>query len=250
MLKERGKFEGMLNVIRFNWPFFAFAIALTVFILLCGWYFPFNLGLQAVFIGFVWCGVTLSLVISHWVYDRSDLYRFGWLRLNKNPQSILTINAGFDETSALIKRKIPSAEVLIADIYNEEIHSEPSIRRAQKRYPRSPKTIHVDASQLPFETEQFDVVFAILVLHEIRDRQKRIEALVQLRKVLKKEGVLIITEHLRDMPNFLAYSIGFFHFYSQQTWLRDFKSANLVVKEELKITPFVSSFILTHGNPS
>jgi ubiquinone/menaquinone biosynthesis C-methylase UbiE len=250
MVSKRGKFEGALNVVQFNWPFFVFAIGFAfvwlVFVLLLQW------PILVCFFGLavVLYGVFASLIASYWVYDLSGLYRFKWVSLSETPKSILTVNAGFDETSALLKTHFPSAEFVIGDIYNEEINPEPSIRRAQKRYPKSKETIHLEMPLLPFQKHKFDTVFAILVLHEIRTSEQRVVALKEMKRVLHPKGAIVVTEHLRDFPNFMAYTFGVLHFYSRKTWLGDFEAAELTVKQEIRITPFVRSFILTNGSSS
>ena len=59
------------------------------------------------------------------------------------------------------------------------------------------------------------------------------------------KGQVIVTEHLRDTANFIAYNIGFLHFHSKETWLQTFRNAGFKVFQEIKITPFISTFILT-----
>jgi hypothetical protein len=49
---------------------------------------------------------------------------------------------------------------------------------------------------------------------------------------------------LRDLPNFMAYNIGYFHFLSKASWLDTFEKTQLTLKTELKITPFISTFLL------
>lgn len=67
----------------------------------------------------------------------------------------------------------------------------------------------------------------------------------ELKRILKPKGEIVITEHLRDVSNFLAYNIGFFHFYSKSTWLKIFKSAELNMQKEEKLTSFISTFTLS-----
>ena len=54
----------------------------------------------------------------------------------------------------------------------------------------------------------------------------------------------IVTEHLRNTINFLAYNIGFFHFHAKATWLKTFESAGFRVTEEIKISAFITTFTL------
>jgi hypothetical protein len=51
-----------------------------------------------------------------------------------------------------------------------------------------------------------------------------------------------MVEHLRDFPNFLAFSIGFTHFFSRSTWKKAFVTAGFSFFEEIKFTPFMSVF--------
>jgi hypothetical protein len=64
--------------------------------------------------------------------------------------------------------------------------------------------------------------------------------------VLRDGGKIIVMEHLRDLPNFLAYTIGFFHFHSRAAWIKSFELAELKLEWEEKQTSFISLFILTN----
>ena len=74
---------------------------------------------------------------------------------------------------------------------------------------------------------------------------KRTAFFRELRRVLKPDGEIFVTEHFRDLPNFLAYTIGCFHFLSRaRTWERTFAEAGLRIAREQKTTPFITTFIL------
>jgi hypothetical protein len=49
-------------------------------------------------------------------------------------------------------------------------------------------------------------------------------------------------EHLRDFPNFVAFTIGFTHFFSKATWKKAFEEAGFTSFNETKFTPFMSIF--------
>ena len=57
------------------------------------------------------------------------------------------------------------------------------------------KLIQASAYNLPFENNSLDLVYIITVLQEIPDRQK---ALAEIKRVLKPEGILAVTEFLPD----------------------------------------------------
>ena len=61
-------------------------------------------------------------------------------------------------------------------------------------------------------------------------------------RLCKDSGKVIMVEHLRDFPNFLAFSIGFAHFFSRAVWKRCFERAGFSHFHEIKFTPFMSVF--------
>jgi len=240
--------QGVANIIRFNWHFYAVAgaalatggVALGA---LPAAVQPFALGL----LGLVALVIIASLVVSFYVYDVSDLYALHWLT-GLEQARILNINAGFDETSGILQHKFPNCQLTIADFYNPQTHTEVSIQRARRAYPPVPGTVAIGTYQLPFADSAFDAVVAILSAHEIRDDHERAAFFRELRRVTSPTGRIFVTEHLRDWNNFMAYTVGFFHFHSRATWLRTFEQAGLVVVQATKTTPFITTFILKNGN--
>ncbi|NMH28312.1 class I SAM-dependent methyltransferase [Flavobacterium silvaticum] len=189
----------------------------------------------------------ISLVASHYIYDRSDLYKMEWLE-KLRPQKILLVTAGFDETSDWLTQRFPAAEVVVCDFYNPQKHTEISIERARKKYPSKPGTVSVKTSEIPFANETFDLVIAFLSAHEIREDKERITFFRELNRVLKPECFSFVTEHIRDGSNFLVYNIGAFHFHSRQTWFRTFVESGFQMYREYKITPFVSTFMINKND--
>jgi hypothetical protein len=57
-----------------------------------------------------------------------------------------------------------------------------------------------------------------------------------------------MVEHLPDVPNFLAFTVGFTHFFSAQTWRKAFRDAGFESIEERKFTPFMSVFVARESN--
>ena len=239
--------QGLIAIIRFNWPFYLVACMslLTAILLLRYSNFTYPILLTA-FIFVLSYVLLASLLISFYIYDLSDLYHLSWLE-NRGQQCVLTVNAGFDETSNIIRRKLPNTKLIICDFYNAEKHTAPSIRRARNAFPPDPETLSVETESLPFGSKSFDEVYAILSAHEIRNEEERIRFFLELNRVIKTSGKIYITEHLCDWKNFLAYTIGFFHFHSRQTWMRTFTEAGLLVEAQIKVTPFLITFVV-QGN--
>lgn len=247
MGKIRKPFQGVFNIIRFNWHFYVISLAFLLLLVIFYSYLnePFRLVSAALFFGIILTNF-ITLVVSFYVYDLSDLYKFKWtndLRIQKNG-GIVNINAGFDETSELLKSKFKNSQLIVFDFYDPTKHTEISIKRARKAYPPYPNTQQVTTNCLPLADNSADKVFAILSAHEIRNEEERKIFFTEIKRALKPDGQIIVIEHLRDLANFLAYNIGFFHFHSKYSWLKTFDSSGLKVKKEIKTTPFITTFIL------
>lgn len=244
----RKPFQGVWNIVRFNWHFYVLSLGVLLFLLLLSNYTISALRLYLLVIALlIFLPTFISLSVSYYVYDLSGLYNLNWVSdfIDKERNLIVNINAGFDETSILLKKKFPNSELLVFDFYDPKKHTEVSIKRARKAYALFPNTKSVTTTNLPTLNNSADKIFVIFAAHEIRNEQERLEFFKELKRVLKPTGQIIITEHLRDVPNFLAYNIGFLHFYSKQTWLQTFQLAELTLISEQKITPFISTFTLT-----
>lgn len=247
MASVRKPLQGVYNIIRFNWPFYVWAIV-AVFILIILKYFILQSLHECIniLILIIVVPVSVSLLISLYVYDLSPLYSLNWsndLNVGKN-KTIINIHAGFDETSILLDKKFPDNELIVYDFYDPAKHTEASIKRARKIYPAFVNTLPINTSAIPLQNNTVDFIFLIFAAHEIRNNDEKIIFFKELNRVIKPKGEIIITEHLRDAPNFLAYNIGFFHFFGKHAWSNIFKQSNFVVAKQVKITPFVTAFIL------
>lgn len=249
----RKPFEGIYNIVRFNWHFYVLALVAISFVLLAGlWLWPSLMFVAILASILVALPLISSLLISYYIYDRSDLYSLNWLdhiTLNK-AGSIVNIHAGFDESSHLLKHKFPEATLSVLDFYDPVKHTEVSIKRARNAYPAFPGTRTISTSEWPLTENSSDLIFLILAAHEIRNEQERLAFFTGLKQALKPDGKIIVTEHLRDLPNFMAYTIGFFHFLPESHWKKAFKDSGLHIEERFRITPFINTFILTKHGPT
>lgn len=252
MEQIRKPFQGVFNIIRFNWHFYVISLVLTFLLILLNSYLDeiYHIYLS-LFIFLSLGSMVISLLTSYYIYDLSNLYKLSWFEFNfeSNPK-IVNINAGFDETSELLKNKFKNPELTVLDFYDPLKHTEISIKRARKAYPAFSGTQEVTTSVLPLKNNYADTIFVILSAHEIRNEDERILFFNELNRALKPSGRIIVTEHLRDLPNFMAYNIGFFHFHSKATWLKTFQNAKFIIDKEIKITPFISTFILKKDGTS
>lgn len=191
-------------------------------------------------------GLIMPLIVSAYVYDFSGFYNFKWLKdlkLEDNKDKYnLNINAGFDETSFNIKNIFPESELQVYDFYNSEQHTESAIVRARKVTSFYPNTTQINSSKIPLNDNSVDNIFLLSAIHEIRKYDEKVKFLKECHRVCKSNGNVITVEHLRDFPNFIAFTIGFTHFFSKRIWLKAFTDAGFSTIEEKKLTPFMSVF--------
>jgi ubiquinone/menaquinone biosynthesis C-methylase UbiE len=183
------------------------------------------------------------------VYDLSNLYGLEFLPVLSD-QKVISIHAGFDEISTALQKRYPHINLINCDIYNPKQHTEASIKRARKAYPQAEDVVKIETNHIPFDKNEIDVCIAFFSLHEIRNQEEREVFFKELYRILKPKAKVYLIEHLRDLPNFMAYSAGFLHFLSKSTWLKTFQSANFELKHHNKHTPFVNVFILQKHDPT
>lgn len=70
--------------------------------------------------------------------------------------------------------------------------SEKLIKIAQKKYPQADFQV-ADALSLPFPDNYFDKIYSIAVLHHIPSKKYHLQFLKEAKRVLKPEGILVIT---------------------------------------------------------
>ena len=238
---------GVYRVVRFNWHFYLIAAVLLASAICI---LPFTSGwintAGWILVSIAAVSVLASLVVTFYVYDLSGLYRLDWLSqpLLGQPVDVINIHAGFDETTPLIISRFPDARVKVFDFFDPEKHTEISIRRARSLYPAFPGTVPIVTEHIPLPNTSADLILLIFAAHEIRNEAERIRFFKDCGRVLKNDGHILVVEHLRDLPNALAYNIGCFHFHSARTWIDTFKLAELNVVHTQKINPFVNLYIL------
>jgi SAM-dependent methyltransferase len=246
-LMKRHPLQGVWTVIRFNWHLHAIA-SLTILVLAAAaWLLhgPASMLMTALAAGAA-LSVMASLFATWLAYDASGLYQMAWLApLIGHPCHAANIHAGFDETTALLQAGFPCCEWTVFDFYQAAKHTEISIRRARTAHPPSPDTMAIDTDRIPLASATLDCAVMFLAAHEIRDSHERVGFFREINRVLLDNGRVIVTEHLRDIANIAAYSIGAWHFHTRSEWLATFQAAGFRVEREFRNNPLITTFVLT-----
>jgi SAM-dependent methyltransferase len=242
-MMDGSKYRGVAQIVAYNRTFYAAsALAICASAIAMLWTPPMARIAIAVFLAAAFYWMVASLLASHWIYDRSSLYSLDWLTVR--PAYWLSIHAGLDEMSSLIRSKFPECEYRVLDVFDPKEMTEPSIARAREM--SGPDRLQaVSWRRLPAGEAVFDTIFLIFMAHEFRRAEARLVFFGEVARVLAPHGCVVFLEHLRDLPNFLAFGPGFFHFQSRQTWLSTLHAAGFEIVRESKITPFIRVFEVT-----
>lgn len=245
-MEQRRKFQGVLNILSFNRHFYITGLVILAAVITSRLFIDWPTTLfWLIIIAFLY-GFMMPLIVSAYVYDFSGYYSLYWLKnLIRNEEKVnlvVNINAGFDETSFIIKNKFPHSDLKVFDFYNVKRHTEPAIKRARKVSLVYPNTQQIASGFIPLKDNTADIVFLLSAVHEIRSNEEKVQFLKECHRLCKPGGTVIMVEHLRDFPNFLAFSVGFTHFFSRSVWKNAFERAGFSSFKETKFTPFMSIF--------
>jgi hypothetical protein len=240
----------MITIAQLNWPFYVVAVtgligSITGLFLLRG--LPLKLVCGIAVVGTAYF-LIVSLSVSHFVYDRSDLYRWGWLDRalrGANMRQAVFCHCGFDEASAELRERFGGVEWQVLDHFDERHMTEASIRRARASFPPTPATLSSSYDAWPLAVGSSDAVFGLLAIHELRSEGERSAWFAESKRCLRKGGRVVLVEHVRDAANFLAFGPGFLHFHSPASWRRCWESAGFRSIDQFCVTPFVRIFVLS-----
>lgn len=239
----RGRFQGVRQIAAYHWrAYAAAAVGMAAALLLPA---PWRTAALALALpGVLWACV--SLAVSYYVYDWSEIYRLDWMErsLLRTPRRWVNIHAGLDETSLALAGLFPQSAGEILDIYDPVEMTEPSIERARHLAGAQPAASPAKWRKLPLRSEGIDTAFVIFAAHELRRPEARIQFFRELKRILSIGGELVLVEHLRDWPNFLAFGPGFFHFLPERAWRLAADAAGFELRLRFPLTPFVRVFVL------
>jgi SAM-dependent methyltransferase len=243
----RGPFDGVLQIVRYNWSLYVGAILAAAAVIMLVWLMHPPPAAAVVLIAGAAAGVfwlAASLGVSYYVYDLSDLYRWEWIRsrLADHPHDLVNVHAGLDETSEALRRLYPATELAVLDIYDREEMPEPSIARARAEA-GSTGAIRADFRKLPLASGSVDAMCAIFAAHELRRAAAKEAFFGEAWRVLEPGGRLLLVEHLRNGWNLAAFGPGAFHFFPRREWLRVANACGFQLVEEISRTVFVRAFV-------
>jgi hypothetical protein len=200
--------------------------------------------LLAVLIGTIYFSIS-SILFSYFIYDRSDLYKFNWLkefnRTKNNP--LINVYSGYTEAGHLLEKIFVGYPVYHFDFFDIKVSVTKSIQKAKAL---SPKLINKDIKYNKWESDlKADTILFMQSLHELREENQQSDCLREAYACLRSEDSrIVVVEHLCDLKNLLIYSWGALHFFGEKRWKNVFNNSALKIEKEFNLTPFIKVFVL------
>ncbi len=238
--------NGAVRIFLYNWPVYvaswAFGLAMVLSPRFVDARFS-GAAIGAAGVAFVWS--LASLLVSQYVYGVSSLVSGQWVTalLGTPARAWATVHAGLDAEIEL-DGVMSGACVARLDIFEPRIMTSPSIARARATTPLSRAASPCSPTALALPNEACDTIVVAFTAHEIRNRSARETFFHELRRSLCPGGRVLLVEHLRDLPNFLAFGPGYLHFVPRREWLRLASHASFAVASETRVTPWVTAVVL------
>ncbi|MFI2765294.1 methyltransferase domain-containing protein [Streptomyces echinatus] len=242
--------SGVRDVIAYNWPRYAAALATAAGLAAVSGRLPPAPRALARAGSAAAVGLLASATAASWlVYDRSELYGYGWLDavLAQEPAAHLVVGTGLDEASDVLAARWPASRQTTVDLYDPAVMTEASVRRARRRVPPPAHALPGRPDALPVAAAAVDAVFLVFAAHELRRAEQRRRLFEECARVLRPGGRLIVVEHLRDGANTAVFGPGAWHFWPRAEWLRLAGHAGLRPVAERRIAGLVTAFAFARG---
>jgi len=124
----------------------------------------------------------------------------------KHGMTLLELGCGSGAFTTFAAKAVgEQGKVYAVDIQPAMLHQlERKLARPENQDLTNVELIQASAYELPFEENSLDLAFLVTVLHEIPDRDR---ALREIKRVLKPDGILAVTEFLPDTDYPLASTV-------------------------------------------
>jgi hypothetical protein len=234
-----------LDVVWFNWPPFVFG-PITAIVAGLAALGPLPTAVRiGLAIGAVAALVatTTAVMAIVWVFGFGTARRWRWVaNAAHRPRTWLNLTTGFDDSTSTLRARLAGVTGLSVDIFDETAPLDPPQRRARGRFPPGDRTATVATLDGALGAALPQTAFLLMSAHEVPGAD-RVRLFTTIADRLLPGGRLIVVEHLRDLPNAIAFGLGARHFQSRATWLEAGRLAGLEPVEEHRLSPFVRGFV-------
>jgi ubiquinone/menaquinone biosynthesis C-methylase UbiE len=238
-LLRHGQYSGTLSTLLYNWPIFGGTLFFGVVTVTASTWLasPWNWLLLIAGLGSF--GLILNILFASFiVYDwghKREYDRLLELAGLHSANVVIDITCGkLRGTQGLLSR-LKQGHYFLIDIYDGQKMTDSALRRAREMAPplESDRRIYRrtgQAESLPIPHNWADLVYCSFSLHELQHSQDRQKIFAEFARILKPNGKLLMAEHGRDLPNFVAFGLGVFSFLTPAAWDKYMREAGFVIK--------------------
>jgi SAM-dependent methyltransferase len=197
---------------------------------------------------FLWPTIGL-IVMNLWIFSKKGEENYNFLKRFSKPK-VLDCGCGTGRHAIELAKYLPPGGHLTGiDIYNNIISGNSLERVKRNAELEGVESVtdfqHGSITDIPFSNEQFDIISIQSVLHELHGSGDMEKALSEVKRVLKKDGLLTIGEwHVFSM--FLLLTMGvmiimmaLFVFKSKNYWRKRIASNGFRIGREINHNGFI-----------
>lgn len=242
-MRKNGRFQGTLRYLYAHWPTYALLYGVMMASLLLmgwaaeqGWYglVPLLLALCLVLSYFI----VASLWAAYRIYDQINPHQllFDLGQLHETDRFVY-LGLGLHQRVFDLSRRLTTGRIVVVDLYNPQLTSGRSLGRLRQRArpPLSDPRLNWQTGQvtlLPLPDESVSVVIACEVASAFWQDGDRLALLQEARRILTKNGRLLLAERSRSRTNWLTLGPMATNLPPPDYWRTLLRQAGFQVKRE------------------
>ena len=240
-LLRNHQYSGAISTLLYNWPIFSGALFFGVVALTASPFLPgpwnwllFIAGLGSLIL--VFNILAASFIVYDWGRKR-EYERLAELGRLSEANVVIDVTCGKLRGTRGLLSLFQQGHYFVIDIFAPQKMTDPALRRAREMEPPLEPGRRIyrregSVSSLPIPHNWADVIYCSFSLHELQNSDDRQAIFNEFARILKPEGRLLIAEHGRDLPNFLAFGLGVLSFFSPSVWRTHIAKAGLTVEHQ------------------
>lgn len=260
-MKQNGRFRGTLRYLYAHWPTYTILYGgLLASLLLIGlaagrgWYGLIPLALATFLI--VGYFIAASLWAAYQIYDRIKphhvLFDLGQLR---ETDHFAYLGLGLREQVLDLNRRLTTGRIVVIDLYNPQWTSGSGLARLRQRAPSPINDPRLNwqigqVTLLPLPDESVPVVILCETISAFGQAGDRLALLQEARRVLGKNGRLLITERTRSRTNWLTLGPAAIDLETADYWQQLLHQAGFQVQREQLLGDLVTCWRADKPTPA
>jgi ubiquinone/menaquinone biosynthesis C-methylase UbiE len=260
-MKANGRFRGLLRYLYAHWPTYALLYGgLLASLLLIGlaaeqgWYGLIPLALAAFLIlGYF---ITASLWAAYQIYDRLQphhmLFDMGQLR---ETDRFAYLGLGLREQVYDLCRRLTTGRIVVVDLYNPQLTTGSGLARLRQRVrpPLPDPRLNWQTGQvtlLPLPDESVPVVIVYETASAFWQHGDRLALLQEARRVLSRNGRLLLAERTRSRTNWLTLGPAAADLETADYWQQLLRQAGFQVQREQSLGDLITCWRADKPTPA